>query len=67
MPVIARGNHVLAGVRQCSAADPEEWLGRCRLVATHSHRRRVGDRVRAVALCPHHFELAGPEAAPTRP
>jgi hypothetical protein len=46
---------------QCTAADPDEMRGRCRCVATHVHRRRDGDRMRVVALCAKHYELAGPE------
>jgi hypothetical protein len=46
---------------QCQGDDPEEPQGRCRLLATHTHRRQVGDRVTVAALCPRHYELAGPE------
>lgn len=55
----------LAGY-QCTAPDPDEARGRCRMSITHLHRRRDGDRVRTVALCPKHYELAGPETTTQR-
>lgn len=47
---------------QCTAADPDEPRGRCRLIATHTHRTRDGDRYRWAALCLKHYDQAGPEA-----
>ncbi|MGH3810273.1 MAG: hypothetical protein ACRDRU_27365 [Pseudonocardiaceae bacterium] len=55
----------LAGY-QCTAPDPDEDRGRCRMGVTHIHRRRDGNRVRVSALCPKHYEQAGPEAAARR-
>lgn len=46
---------------QCTAADPDDQTERCRLIATHTHRRSVGDRVKVAALCPRHYREAGPE------
>jgi hypothetical protein len=74
MPCVARAGYTLPGDNriidacgwQCTAHDPDEILGRCRLIATCVHRRRDGDRIRAIALCRRHFELAGPEAAAAR-
>jgi hypothetical protein len=43
---------------QCTAQDLDEPDVRCRRIASFTHRRRDGDRVRAVALCPLHYELA---------
>jgi hypothetical protein len=65
VPLIARGGFVLTNVSQCFAPDQEEDRGRCRLVATHLHRRRRdGDKgTTVVALCKTHYELAGPEMA----
>lgn len=51
---------------QCTAPDPDEPRGRCRLGITHTHRQRNGDRVRVAAFCAKHYELAGPEAPPQR-
>jgi hypothetical protein len=45
---------------QCTAPDPTEDRGRCRLLATHTHRRRNGNRVHIVPLCKPHFDLAEP-------
>jgi hypothetical protein len=47
---------------QCTAKDADQLRGRCVMIATHTHRRHDGDRIRAVALCGWHYELAGPEA-----
>jgi hypothetical protein len=74
MPLIAHCGYILVGDNriidragwQCTAADPDEPRGRCRFVATHVHRRRDSDQLRFTALCPTHYELAGPEAAPPR-
>lgn len=46
---------------QCTAPDDGT---RCRRIATHTHRRRTGDRIRVTALCPGHYAAAGPEANP---
>ncbi len=47
---------------QCVKDDLDEPGQRCRRIATHTHRRRVGDRFRVTALCLRHYDLAGPEA-----
>ena len=47
---------------QCTAKVPDEPGGRCRRIATHVHRQRHGDGFRLTALCPLHYEAAGPEA-----
>ena len=47
---------------QCTAEVPDEPGGRCRRIATHVHRQRHGDGFRLTALCPLHYEAAGPEA-----
>lgn len=47
---------------QCTARDPDEPGQRCRWIATHTHRRREGERYRLTALCRKHYEAAGPEA-----
>ncbi|MGH3547830.1 MAG: hypothetical protein ACRDQU_06890, partial [Pseudonocardiaceae bacterium] len=47
---------------QCTAPDPDALGGRCRLIATHTHRRRVDGKIRVAALCPGHYDAAGPEA-----
>lgn len=48
---------------QCTAPDPDEG-GRCRLIATYTHRRIAanGAKRTTVALCGKHFAAAGPEA-----